>query len=345
MSRTLHNSLTGCVIARNSSATLDACLASLEPICDELVVVDTGSTDGTYELAEERGATTIRVEWEGFSSARNTALAACRTSWVIFLDSDEVIHASRSDLLDATAAAHQGYVVIVRNYVSPSRCSMSEMPIELDLSGRPFFRSRAVRIFRRLRETKFSGTVHESVEESIFAAGGTIGKLNDRDLWIDHSGYLGGGRDEMYIRLAAEAARRGNCDWQAMRTLGLSLVRKDANLAEALLLHCDEAWPNDELVLYGMAVLSIRRGDLNKACEVLSRSEAIGEVLPLTLATHCEVLFGLGRISEAIAALNQLREFYPRLLWGRKRAKEISDLIGRTDVESLEARTANRAQS
>ena len=79
-----------CVIAKNEESNLPACLDSVADIVAEKIVVDTGSTDKTVELAKQHGARVRHFTWNNnFSDARNYALSAAKGEWVLFLDADE----------------------------------------------------------------------------------------------------------------------------------------------------------------------------------------------------------------------------------------------------------------
>jgi (heptosyl)LPS beta-1,4-glucosyltransferase len=82
--------LGGFVIHSNAVDTIGPCLDSLAAVCDRLVTVDTGSTDGTAVLAVDKGFTVLPRRWEGFGAARVEAVAALADcDWVLYLDSDE----------------------------------------------------------------------------------------------------------------------------------------------------------------------------------------------------------------------------------------------------------------
>ena len=87
------------ILAKNENDRLGAALASVT-FADEVVVADTGSTDGTQELARLGGARVVPMGWEGFVASRNRALAEARHDWVFVLDADErVPEALRVEIL------------------------------------------------------------------------------------------------------------------------------------------------------------------------------------------------------------------------------------------------------
>src|SRR5205085_3999853 len=80
--------LSAVLITRNASAVLDACLESLAFV-DEIVVVDSASTDSTIEIAMRRGARVVQKEWLGFGRQKQFAVDQAKHDWVLCLDSDE----------------------------------------------------------------------------------------------------------------------------------------------------------------------------------------------------------------------------------------------------------------
>ena len=82
--------ISACVIAKNEAAVIGRCINSVKRIADEIILVDTGSTDDTVRIAEGLGARVFFREWDNdFSAAKNHALNQVRGDWVIFLDADE----------------------------------------------------------------------------------------------------------------------------------------------------------------------------------------------------------------------------------------------------------------
>jgi glycosyltransferase involved in cell wall biosynthesis len=88
------------LIIRNAAAQLEACLASLA-FADEILVVDSGSEDGSLEIAARHRARVVQKEWMGFGRQKQYAVEQARNDWVLCLDADERV----SDELAASIAA------------------------------------------------------------------------------------------------------------------------------------------------------------------------------------------------------------------------------------------------
>src|SRR5438477_6471542 len=106
--------LTVCMIVKNEAANLRRALASVGPVADELVVVDTGSTDDSAAVAAELGARVAHFAWcDDFAAARNAALALASGAWILSLDADEELDpASVAPLRQLVAGDPLGPTVI-----------------------------------------------------------------------------------------------------------------------------------------------------------------------------------------------------------------------------------------
>ena len=107
------------IIAYNEAAKIEAAVSSVL-WADEIVVVDSHSTDATAALAEALGARVVQVEFTGFGDLRNRAIEACRGEWIFSLDSDERCTAGARDEILALIAgepAHDVYLVPRRSYL------------------------------------------------------------------------------------------------------------------------------------------------------------------------------------------------------------------------------------
>jgi glycosyltransferase involved in cell wall biosynthesis len=86
------NTLSVCIIVKNEADLLARCLNSIKSAADELVVVDTGSTDNTVEIAKSLGAKVICTQWrDDFAWARNISIKHATGSWILWLDADDVV--------------------------------------------------------------------------------------------------------------------------------------------------------------------------------------------------------------------------------------------------------------
>jgi tetratricopeptide (TPR) repeat protein len=141
------------MIVKNEAANLDACLRSAKALCDELVVIDTGSSDRTVEIARSHGASVFHFAWcDDFAAARNFALDHTSGEWVLHLDADETAVADSPDALRVELAAQPAAVRFLR---VPVR---SPWPDGLGSDEHT-----ARRLFRRLPSVRWTRRIHENI--------------------------------------------------------------------------------------------------------------------------------------------------------------------------------------
>jgi len=110
--------LSGIIIARNEAKNLSECLKLLA-FCDEIVVVDNGSTDCTAEIAASAGARILeKMDFEGFGRQKQAALNAARSEWVLSIDADERVTPELAAEIETaiTHPANAGYTINRRTY-------------------------------------------------------------------------------------------------------------------------------------------------------------------------------------------------------------------------------------
>jgi len=93
--------LSGVVITRNEGDRIARCVASMMPLCSEVIVLDSGSTDDTVRIARDLGARVEHMDWQGFALQKNAAIAMAREKWVLLLDADEWLEAPAQQALRA----------------------------------------------------------------------------------------------------------------------------------------------------------------------------------------------------------------------------------------------------
>lgn len=81
--------LSGVVITLNEADRIGRCVASMRAVCDDVLVLDSGSTDGTIDIARSLGARVEHRDWDDFARQKNAAIERARHPWVLLLDADE----------------------------------------------------------------------------------------------------------------------------------------------------------------------------------------------------------------------------------------------------------------
>lgn len=159
------------MIVKNEEKNLGHCLASVKGLVDEMVVVDTGSTDGTVALAEGFGARIGHFPWTGdFGAARNESLRLCTGDWVLILDADEAVDAlDHSRIREAISRDDiAAYNLISRNYSETAGSVLLDqvvVPNTTDYtegSRFPYYADAPnLRLVRRYPDLRYEGRVHE----------------------------------------------------------------------------------------------------------------------------------------------------------------------------------------
>lgn len=153
--------LSACLIVKDEEKNLARCLESLRNVVDEIVVVDTGSTDNTVKIAESFGATIGHFEWiKDFASARNHSLSLATGDWVLWIDADEVLTPESAQAIHRGIVRPHfgGYAVEIFNFTE-------------DQTETSQYIHQPVRLFRHHPEIQFTGRIHEQISPSFLKLG------------------------------------------------------------------------------------------------------------------------------------------------------------------------------
>lgn len=154
-------SITLCMIVKDESRFLPGCLQSVDELVDQVVVVDTGSTDETVALAWAAGARVVHHEWrESFAAARNAALPHATGDYVLILDADERLTTEGRAVIRRACSqgAADGFLLPLHN------ASRTDASLEAVVSGEARAGGVAfqARIFRRTPDLRWEGVIHET---------------------------------------------------------------------------------------------------------------------------------------------------------------------------------------
>ncbi len=142
------------LIVRNEAHCLDHCLRSVADIADEIIVLDTGSSDGTQALARGYGAQVQKTDWPGFGAQKARALGMARGEWVLSIDADEHL---TPQLAEEVRNAIQSGPPDINGYYLRYLNRWCGHPVRFGDWGS----KRHIRLFRREKAHFTLATVHE----------------------------------------------------------------------------------------------------------------------------------------------------------------------------------------
>ena len=264
-----------CIITKNECDMLEKCLRSLEPFGAEIVVTDTGSTDGTVAMAEKYTDSIYEFKWIGdFAAAKNYGVSKAKYDLVMTVDSDEAFVSGSIENFAALAKTHPEAVgqIRQREYTPDENGELQESIIGL------------ARVFDR-RFFHYAGKIHEQlVRGSVFDENRddtramlvrrheNRAELYETGLMFSHEGYSGVGKDRVEkakrnvellkkeIELYPEAA---DLIYQTAKSVYVAYGPEEAlpYYERALELPLDPSvfWVQDMIVCYGYLLLELER--------------------------------------------------------------------------------------
>ena len=273
--------ITLCVIARDEEEMLPECLDSARNAVDRIIVVDTGSSDRTIEIARRMGAHVLEHAWsDDFAAARNAALEHVESGFILVLDADErLAHGAGTTLRRAVSRGGFDLALLPLHHADSDDAAIEEVVAGRRRMGDPVS---LPRLLRRTPELRWEGVVHESVgawakgRPSRTVAANIVHYGAHREIRESK------GKDARNLRLLEQRSREESHDPNVMAYLARELQR-DGQLDDAVSVS-------------------------SKAWEALLASRRTGDgwadfVLPTTV--HALLLLELGRIDELVLVLDR----------------------------------------
>jgi len=329
------------MIVKNEQQHLAHCLESVRDLVDEMVVLDTGSTDDTVKMARSFGARVESFTWiDDFAAARNASIECCTGDWILVLDADESIDPLDHGLIRQALenAEIQGYMLWLRNYMrsgayvgSSGAAQRNDARYREGSAYSHHIPRRALRLFRRQSEPVYRNRVHE-VAEAWFEEKQL--PLADLEATIHHFGKIDFERDlakqAEYTRMAkAEALERPRDPDAHYNVIQEAVMVEDWEAALSSARQYLALKPSAPLLVYLGAAM---------ACQGLGRpAEAITYLHPV-LAREPDNTAALCAQGEAMAALGRSAEAQQEFLTAIDRNPaftlpflKLSELLERTD--------------
>lgn len=298
-----------CMIVRDEERVLTDCLGSAKPWFDEIIVVDTGSTDRTMEIAREAGVKLFRFAWiDDFSAARNESLSHACGQWVMWMDADDTLPEECGkklrDLITLADDRTTGFLMQVHIPPAPGEYGLTIVD--------------QVKLFRNLPDLQFEGRIHEQILESINRAGGRVERT---DLHVVHSGYdyspegQRKKRERDLLLLEKDLKDRPNHPFVLFNVGMTAYHLKDFDRAEKALRRCLElSNPQESTVRKVYAMLAgcrLEQHDLSAARSIVEKGLALYPRDP-------ELLFRAGIIYRECGDLRASEQCYLTLIGSRE---------------------------
>lgn len=266
-----------CMIVKNEADTLARCLKSVAGVADELIVVDTGSTDGTAAIARRFGADVVDFPWNGdFATARNAGLRRAKGAWILVLDADEELDESGKAelLLCAAHPEYEAFFLRIHNHQGKDRTSPT-------ITVNPI-----IRLFRNRPGHRFRGAIHEQIA-SVILEQKPGAAMHLSGVVVHHYGY------------AAEVVAKKDKIKRNIELLQNELNRE----------------PDNAFHHFNMAVEHMRIGDSRKALQHIRRSletaEADSSFIHLLYKYEVRCLSALEAFPEALEACERGIALFP----------------------------------
>lgn len=295
--------VSACLIVRNEEANLPRCLKSLKGLVDEIIVIDTGSTDKTVAIAESFGAKIGNFPWcEDFAAARNASLELATGDWALWIDADEEIEQGGEKMLREALMRPYfgGFTVQIVNFLG-----------DPTTGGR--YVHAAVRLFRRIPGILFAGRIHEQIIPALFQQGFPTANLDKFRLL--HYGYAPGAMqekgklDRTITMLEREVAQYPNDPFHLFNLANVYVVAGREQDAKAPIEKSIEQMGNDapyaEVAYHLLSSIRLSLGDAEGALKACDEASASGWNSIVNEFDRANALTHLGMHGQALEVLDR----------------------------------------
>ncbi len=268
-----------CMIVKDESSFLKKCLESLSPNVNEIIIVDTGSSDNTKSIASQYTSLVFDFPWQNdFSKARNFSMSKATKPWILILDADESISSSDFETLKAFKETEADALYFTwRDYMNesegPNLIQVKNDIYEESAPFKGFIPSQVLRFFKNKKEYQFEGIIHETVQNSILK---NSGKISDSPVVIHHFG----------------SALRSKEELSKKRDLYISLLKQKLENKEF----------NEKpefYICFEIATEYLIKNSLEEAKFYLKKSISLNQKFPKSLAKLGHLLLIEGNLTEA----------------------------------------------
>ena len=271
------------MITKNEEKYLEQCINSVKDIADEIIIVDTGSTDKTIEIAKKYNAKIFNFKWiDDFSAARNESISHATKDWVLVLDADEILDEEGIDTIKEiiNGKENDAFLFLQKNYTNENLIAgfVSEEHKKDQETYAGWYGSFIARLFRNKKGYKFEGTVHELVEPSIESKKGKISATN---IALHHYGNTNPSivkkKRQFYLELCKNKVKQKPDD-SSYYELGV-LYKENNNSEEAIssFKKAIELNPKHSMALYELGVIHEQQKNYDEAIKNYKESLKIKE--------------------------------------------------------------------
>lgn len=300
--------LSVCYMVKNEAINLPVSLKSVQGVADEIIVVDTGSTDNTKEIAKEYGAQIFDFPWcDDFSAPRNFAIEQAQGDWILFLDADEAfaLPMDRKNMLSYLDSLQDIDVVLLMMY-----------HVDTWTERERFNKAWLPRIFRRQKNLRYRGRIHEHIDNT----NGDLQVVYGPENWhLLHTGYaavISEDKSRRNLQILQQVISDG--EWEPVYDYYLTDCYYGMKLYDEALQHA-VAFAKSGTVVFGgnghiyHMIMECMRALQSPDAEMLPWAEEACRLypdLPDFYAERGMVLCGLGRLIEASELLREALRRY-----------------------------------